>query len=65
MVSEFGGYLRANHAWIPNYGERYRNGEVISSAGCGASGSSIWAFLIGGGSRRTYEALKRCRKPVV
>jgi hypothetical protein len=31
-VSEFGGYLRANHAWIPNYGERYRHGEVISSA---------------------------------
>jgi hypothetical protein len=31
-VSEFGGYLRANNAWIPNYGERYRSGEVISSA---------------------------------
>jgi len=23
-VSEFGGYIRANGAWIPNYGERYR-----------------------------------------
>ena len=31
-VTEFGSYLRANSAWIPNYGERYRNGEVISSA---------------------------------
>ena len=31
-VVEFGGYLRANGAWMPNYGERHRNGEVISSA---------------------------------
>ena len=31
-VSEFGGYIRANGAWIPNYGERYRCGEAISSA---------------------------------
>jgi len=32
MVTEFGGYIRANRAWIPNYGERYRSGEAISSA---------------------------------
>ena len=31
-VGEFGGYLRANAASIPNYGERYRAGEVISSS---------------------------------
>ncbi len=31
-VTEFGGYIRANGAWIPNYGERYRSGEAISSA---------------------------------
>jgi hypothetical protein len=31
-VSEFSGYIRANGAWIPNYGERYRCGEAISSA---------------------------------
>ncbi len=31
-VREFGGYIRANGAWIPNYGERYRSGEAISSA---------------------------------
>jgi hypothetical protein len=31
-VTEFGGYLRANGAWVPNYGERYRAGEAISSA---------------------------------
>ena len=31
-VIEFGGYIRANGAWIPNYGERYRYGETISSA---------------------------------
>jgi hypothetical protein len=31
-VSEFGGYIRANAAGIPNYGERYRSGEAISSA---------------------------------
>jgi hypothetical protein len=32
VVSEFGGYIRANVAWITNDGERYRNGETISSA---------------------------------
>jgi len=32
MVAEFGGYIRANGAWIPNYGERFRSGEAISSA---------------------------------
>jgi hypothetical protein len=31
-VREFGGYIRANAGSIPNYGERYRNGETISSA---------------------------------
>ena len=31
-VTEFAGYIRANGAWIPNYGERYRSGEAISSA---------------------------------
>jgi hypothetical protein len=32
VVTEFGGYIRANGAWITNYDERYRNGETISSA---------------------------------
>jgi hypothetical protein len=31
-IAEFATYIRANTAWIPNYGERYRNGEAISSA---------------------------------
>jgi hypothetical protein len=31
-VTEFGGYIRTNASCIPNYGERYRYGEVISSA---------------------------------
>jgi hypothetical protein len=31
-VTEFGGYIRANGVWIPNYGERYRYGEAISSS---------------------------------
>ena len=31
-VTEFGGYIRANASCIPNYGERYRAGEAISSA---------------------------------
>ena len=31
-VGEFSVYLRANGAWMPNYGERHRNGETISSA---------------------------------
>lgn len=32
VVTEFGGYIRVNGTWITNYGERYRNGETISSA---------------------------------
>ena len=31
-LNEFAGYIRANTAWIPNYGERHRCGEAISSA---------------------------------
>jgi len=31
-VTEFGGYIRANATSIPNYGERYRGGEAVSSA---------------------------------
>ena len=31
-VAEFGGYIRANATSIPNYGERSRAGEAISSA---------------------------------
>jgi hypothetical protein len=31
-VVEFGGYIRANTSWIPNYGERYRAGEAIFNA---------------------------------
>ena len=31
-VAEFGGYIRANAPWIPNYGERWRTGDAISSA---------------------------------
>jgi len=31
-IAEFGGYIRANATSIPNYGERYRAGEIISSA---------------------------------
>jgi len=32
VVREFGGYLAANTAAIPNYGERYRAGEIISTS---------------------------------
>jgi len=31
-VREFGGYLAANASTIPNYGERYRAGEIISTS---------------------------------
>jgi hypothetical protein len=31
-LREFGGYISANAAAIPNYGERYRAGEAISSS---------------------------------
>jgi hypothetical protein len=30
-VEEFGTYIERNQACIPNYGERYRNGERIST----------------------------------
>ncbi len=32
VVTEFGGYIRAHGGWITNCGERYRNGDTISSA---------------------------------
>ena len=31
-VQEFEGYIEVNHGFIPNYGERYRYGETISTA---------------------------------
>jgi hypothetical protein len=31
-VREFGGYIGANQHFIPNYGDRYRHGETISTA---------------------------------
>jgi hypothetical protein len=30
-VEELHSYVRQNRQFIPNYGERYRNGELISS----------------------------------
>ena len=32
MLREFSGYIEANRAFIPNYGDRWRNGEAISTA---------------------------------
>jgi hypothetical protein len=31
-VREFGGHIAANKPFIPNYGDRYRKGETISTA---------------------------------
>jgi hypothetical protein len=31
-VGEFGTYISANRTFIPNYGDRYRHGETISTA---------------------------------
>jgi hypothetical protein len=31
-IAEFDTYIRNNQEYIPNYGERYRNGETISTA---------------------------------
>jgi hypothetical protein len=31
-IREFGNYIAANQAYIPDYGDRHRNGEQISSA---------------------------------
>ena len=31
-VREFGTYITANRTFIPNYGDRYRHGETISTA---------------------------------
>jgi hypothetical protein len=30
-ISEFHSYIERNRAFIPNYGERYRNGERIGT----------------------------------
>ena len=32
IVHEFSVYIRMNKAFIPNYGDRYRHGEAISSS---------------------------------
>jgi len=32
QVKEFGNYIGANKTFIPNYGDRYRHGETISTA---------------------------------
>jgi hypothetical protein len=31
-IGEFESYIRNNEEFIPNFGERYRNGETISTA---------------------------------
>ncbi|NJM39347.1 MAG: hypothetical protein HC853_00540 [Anaerolineae bacterium] len=31
-LREFATYIKLNRAYIPNYGDRYRHGELISSA---------------------------------
>jgi hypothetical protein len=31
-VREFGTYITANRTFIPNYGDRYRHGETISTS---------------------------------
>lgn len=31
-IREFGGYIAANKPYIPNYGDRYRHGETITTA---------------------------------
>src|SRR5262249_20267199 len=31
-LREFGGYITANKPYIPNYGDRYHNGDPISTA---------------------------------
>ena len=31
-IRDFGNYIATNHAYIPDYGDRHRNGERISSA---------------------------------
>jgi hypothetical protein len=35
QLPEFDGYIQNNREFIPNYGERYRNGERISTRICG------------------------------
>jgi len=32
VIREFGNYIAANQAFIPDYGDRHRNGERISTA---------------------------------
>ena len=32
QLREFGGYIRNNQDYIPNYGEQYRNGERIATS---------------------------------
>src|SRR5450755_1304005 len=47
MLREFSGYIDANRAFIPNYGDRWRNGEAISTAFVESAVNQIisWRFV--------------------
>jgi hypothetical protein len=55
-IREFGNYIAANHAYIPDYGDRHRDGERISSAFAESACQSA-------NGQATTNALDRARRP--
>jgi len=62
-VGEFGGYLRANAASIPNYGERYRAGEVISSSLAESTINQVVSKRDGEEAANALDATRRAPTP--
>ena len=56
-VHEFQGYIAVNKAFIPNYGDRYRHGETISTAFVESTVNQVV-------SRRMMKQLVRCWRKI-
>jgi hypothetical protein len=55
-VAQFRGYIWANATSIPNYGERYRSGDAISSAFVESAVNQVI-------SKRMVKKQQMCRRP--
>ena len=61
-IREFGNYIAANQAYIPDYGDRHRNGERISSAFTESAGTQLvsWRMVKNNKCTGPSEALTCC-----
>lgn len=59
-IEELHTYVKRNQAFIPNYGERYRNGERIAS---GFVGSAVNQVVSKTNGEASTDALDPTRRP--